>query len=200
MNKKRVSLSTNDVDFEPISTSLDEITKVLGITSLNVNQTINLFEKSLEAGILKGRSKHLVMMSSLYVVCRQSNIPLSLHEIASAGRIQVKNLARCVRILIHSLDLYCGPYDYSTIVDRISNSLKLREELRRDAINFLIKANEKGMCVGKRPLTIAAAVVYISCKINKEHKPLWKISEVSGIHNVTIRNNAQSISRLLNVE
>ena len=199
MNEKHISFSTCKGGFEYALSSLNELAEKFSIPTLNIRQTIDLFTKSLETGILKGRSKHLILLSSLYVICRQSDIHLSLHEIADTKGVSAKNLARCARILMHSFDIRWKSYDYSSMVNRISDSLKLREELRRDALNFLIKANEKGAFVGKRPLTIAATVVYISCKINKERKPLWKISEVSGIHNVTIRNNAKHIYKLLDV-
>ncbi len=185
---------------EYILASLRELSEKLGIPLSSIIQTIDLFEKSIESGILIGRSRHIILLSSLYIVCRQSTIPISLYEIACAGEVKVKNLSRCARILIHSLDLACGTYDYSSMIYKISDKLGLREESRREAINLMMKAKEKEMCVGKRPLTIAASVVYLSCKINKDRKPLWKISEVSGIHNVTIRNNAKYLSKLFDAE
>lgn len=161
-----------------------------------LENAISLYEKSWSAGILVGRSKHLALLTTLYVCCRQENIPLSLQDIAFTSNIKIKNLSKCVRILIDSFSLQLE-LDYFVLTHRIVDDLKLREKLKRDAMHFMSKASESGICIGKKPLTMAAAVVYLSCKINKERGLLRKISIVSGIHATTIRHRAQLLSKIL---
>lgn len=191
--------SNSPDDPESICDHIDTIALKYSIPQSVLKNTISFYEKSWSTGILIGRSKHLALLATLYVCCRQENIPLSLQDIAFMSNVKIKNLSKCVRILIDSFSLQLE-LDYSALIHRIVDNLKLREELKRDALRFMLKANKNGICVGKKPLTMAAAVVYLSCKINKERGILRKISVISGIHNTTIRHRAQSLSKILNEE
>lgn len=199
MQETYVELNPQRTDSEPSFDHINRIALRYSIPQFVIHNAVSLYEKSRSAEILIGRSKHLALLTTLYISCRQENIPVSLQDIASMSNVKMKNLSKCVRIIIDSFGLQLE-LDYFVLIHRIVDSLKLREELKRDALQLMSKANKNGICIGKKPLTMAAAVVYLSCKVNKERGILKKISTISGIHDVTIRHRAQLLSKILNEE
>ena len=62
------------------------------------------------------------------------------------------------------------------------------EKTKRDAIKFLIKAEELMITSGKNPVAMAATVVYLASIMNSEKVSQTKVSKAAAISSVTIRN------------
>jgi len=61
--------------------------------------------------------------------------------------------------------------------------------------NDILKENK--VVAGKKPDAVAATVVYMACIKNNESMSQQKISRISGITNVTIRNRLQEFTEYM---
>jgi transcription initiation factor TFIIB len=147
--------------------------------------------------ITQGRTIVGIILASLYVACRETNAPRTLQDIASAGNITVKDLSRHYRILFNTLELQLESFDSTDFVTRISSTVGLHEKTKRDALDILSKAKEKGITEGKNPISLAASALYLSSIINEESTTQKKIADASGISSVTIRNVGKLIKKNL---
>ena len=73
--------------------------------------------------------------------------------------------------------------------------MELSEKIKRDAIFILDTLKEKQVVAGKKPDAVAATVIYMACIKNNESVSQQKISKISGISNVTIRNRFKEFKK-----
>lgn len=167
----------------------------LNISDAVVERSAYLYRKALTKNITRGRTISGMILSALYVACREYNVPRTLQDIASAGNISFKDLSRHYRVLVHALGLQVNSFDPSDFVSRIGTAVGLSEKAKRDALDILYKSKKKGITSGKNPISLAATAIFLSGIINKENVTQNKIAKISGISSVTIRNVAKIIRK-----
>ena len=81
------------------------------------------------------------------------------------------------------------------MLTRISKSLSVSEKTERLAFKILKLAKEKNVSTSKNPMAMAAAAVHLASILNSEKVSQLKISEVSQISAVTIRDRTKEIRK-----
>jgi transcription initiation factor TFIIB len=181
-------------------TILNTIKTKLAIPDMVIEKAAYIYRKAMAKKMARGRNISGLICASLYAACRETDTPRTLQDIAHAGNINKKNLATSYRNLIKILDLKLKPYDPSEFITRISSEVGISEKTRRDALNMLSKAAEKEISVGKNPVGLAAAALYLSCMMNHEEKNQDDIAKASGVTAVTIRNRVRSLRKDLKIK
>ena len=92
---------------------------------------------------------------------------------------------------------YMTPYIY---VDNLCRKLGLTSRTRAYALRLAKKTVEKKLHIGKRPLVVAAAIVYIAGVQCNEHVMQKEIAHETGITEVSIRNVYHFIARAFNMK
>lgn len=198
-NTRSESRST-DRNLKTAFAILNTIKTKLAIPDMVIEKAAYIYRKAIVKKITKGRSISGLIHASLYAACRETDTPRTLQDIAHAGNVSKKNLAKSYRNLIKILDLKLKPYDPSEFITRISSEVGISEKTRRYALNMLSKAAEKEISVGKNPVGLAAASLYLSCVMNHEEKNQDDIARASGITAVTIRNRVRSLRKDLKIK
>lgn len=175
-------------------TFLDGLRSKLGLPEHVVEKSAYLFRKAEQKKLLSGRSNVTVMCAIIYIVCRLTNTPRTLIDIAEAAAIKKKVLQRVYRILYRSLDIHSVSYLPSDFIERISSEAMVSEKIKRDARKILESSQKKGITAGKNPMSMAAAAVYLAIQDDDHEKvSQTKIAQVSGISAVTIRNRVKEL-------
>jgi transcription initiation factor TFIIB len=169
----------------------------LEISDTVIERSAYLYRKALTKNIIRGRTISGMILASLYVACRESNVPRTLQDIASAGNVSFKDLSRHYRILVRSLDLHVESFNPLEFVSKIGTSVGLSEKAKRDALDMLHRAHEKGITDGKNPVSLAATAVFLSGILNQEKATQNSIAKASGVSSVTIRNVARILQKQL---
>ncbi len=198
-NTRSESRST-DRNLKVAFTILNTIKTKLAIPDMVIEKAAYIYRKAVGKKMTKGRNITGLIHASLYAACRETDTPRTLQDIAHAGNVTKKNLAKSYRNLIKILDLKLKPYDPSEFITRISSIVGISEKTRRDALNILSKAGEKEISVGKNPVSLAAASLYLSCMMNNEEKNQDDIAKASGVTAVTIRNRVRSLRKDLKIK
>ncbi|MCL2643067.1 MAG: transcription initiation factor IIB [Candidatus Bathyarchaeota archaeon] len=104
----RVSNSTE----HNLSFALSEITKTINNLNLPKNileQTSVTYQKTIKEHLTKGHSIQSVASATLYLTCRQNELPITLNEIAQASTTNKKEIGKSYRCLIKKLGYSTPP-------------------------------------------------------------------------------------------
>ena len=180
-------------------TQLNAMKTKLAIPDSVVEDAAYIYRKAVAAKLTRGRTMSSLISASLYAACRENNTPRTLDNIAEAGNVERRILSRDLRTLIKKLGLSLNQYDIGSFIVKIANNLNLKEKTKRDAINILKKAEDVEITAGKNPIAQAAASLYIACIMNGEKISQKKFSQEAGVSDVTVRNRAALLKKMLNV-
>jgi transcription initiation factor TFIIB len=172
---------------------LDAISSKLALPESVVEETAYLFRKIAARKILAGRSTSAMLCATIYITCRITDTPRTLQDVVEAGNIKKKVLQRTYRFLAKELDLSPEAYSPSEFVTRIAKGLTLSEKTQRLAFKILDLCAKKQVSTSKNPMAMAASAVYLASTITGESVSQLKISKISGISAVTIRERRKEI-------
>ena len=172
----------------------------IDISDAVVERAAYLYRKALTKNIIRGRTISGMILSALYVACRESGVPRTLQDISIAGNISFKNLSRHYRVFVKALELQVDSLNPSEFVTKIGTSVGLSEKAQRDALGIIEMAKKKGIADGKNPLSLAATALFVSALMNGEKVTQDQIAKASGISSVTIRNVAKVFRKKMDIE
>jgi len=141
-----------------------------------------------------------MVAASLSVACRMPQTPRTLIEVERHSAIDKKDIARCYRILLKELNLRMPVPTAQLRVPKIASAAELGEETQRMAIEILGEAERLKITVGKAPMGMAAAALYLACVMNGENRTQKVLAEASGVTEVTIRNRYVDLKRSLDLD
>jgi len=91
------------------------------------------------------------------------------------------------------MDLSPEAYTPSEFVTRIAKGLSISEKTQRLTFKILDLCAKKYVSTSKNPMAMAAAAIHLASTINAEKVSQLKISKISGISAVTIRERRKEI-------
>jgi len=89
-----------------------------------------------------------------------------------------------------------SPIDF---IPRFSTALILSEGTQQKAAKILTRAREQGITVGKDPMGLAAAALYIAAILAGERRTQREIANVAHVTEVTVRNRYKEMLTELNI-
>ena len=179
--------------FQKAFTLLDAMGSKLGLPESVIEESAYLFRKVAARKILAGRSTAAMLSATIYTTCRITDTPRTLQDIADAANIKKKVLQRTYRFLAKEMDLAPESYTPSEFVTRIAKGLNLSEKTQRLTFKILDLCSKKHVSTSKNPMAMAAAAIHLASTINAERVSQLKISKISGISAVTIRERRKEI-------
>lgn len=196
----RSKSSSTERNLRSAFVTMGAIQPKLEISDAVVERAAYLYRKALAKNIIRGRTITGMILSALYIACRESGVPRTLQDISTAGNVSFKNLSRHYRVFVKTLDLQVGSLNPSEFVSKIGTSVGLSEKAKRDALDIIERAKQKGITDGKNPVSLAATALFISATLNNEKATQDKIATASGISSVTIRNVAKVLRKNIPLE
>lgn len=101
-------------------------------------------------------------------------------------------------MLITELDIKIPVIDPIDCIVKVSNKANLNEKTKHTAINIIHQVDRNKTIVGKDPMGIAAAILYIACLNVDEKRTQSEISQAAGITEMTLRNIYKVIKKYYN--
>jgi len=178
----------NDSNLRQAFVLLDTAKSQLSLPDNVVEETAYIYRKASALKLTRGRGISSILYAALYAACRMTATPRTLRDIAKAGNIRKGDLATAYRTLVQSLNLKLEPYDPVEFVTKICSMIDVSESTRRNALNLLSKAEDAGFSIGKNPMSLVAAAVYLASCATSEKKTQVEIAKVCGVSNVSVRN------------
>jgi transcription initiation factor TFIIB len=173
----------------------------LGLPRTVTEEGLRLYKKAVRAKLTMGRSIDSLVAASLYAAVKIHGLPRTLNEISKVTQIPVKNIAKSYRLLAQYIT-ESTPKEVSDIktqyIVRFAEDLKLSPAVQRRAIELLNLAEKSGMVLtGKNPKGLASAALYTAAKELGEPRSQFEISKISAVSEVTLRNRAKQIRKLV---
>jgi len=194
LRKWQERIRTKDAGERNLQFALSEIDRMasaLGIPRSVREVASVIYRRALAEDLIRGRSIEGVATSALYAACRQEGIPRSLSEVASASRVDRKEIGRTYRYVAQELSLEMAPVDPAKYVPRFASELGLSEEAQAKANEIIQTTAEAGLLSGKSPTGFAAAAIYAASLLCNEKRTQREVAAVAQVTEVTIRNRYQ---------
>lgn len=153
-----------------------------------------IYRKAYQNKLIRGRRIEAMIGASIYAACRGRKIPRTLDEISNFSRAQKCELSHCYRNLIESLRIkipLTSPVDF---ISRFGTELNISGIAQRDAIKILENANKHAITIGKDPVGLAAAAIYISSNAMGERHTQEEIAAMAHVTEVTLRNRYKELA------
>lgn len=173
-------------------TVLDAYASKLNMPENAKEHAAYIYRKAVDKKIIRGNSIPSMMAASVFASCKQLGIPRSVDETSKITDINRKKLLRTYKRLVKKLDLKVDSSDMNYIY-KISSLLSVSEKTSRLANKILHDAKQEKIHVGKNPIGVTAASIYLSAINHDEHIPIASIAKKTNISTVTIRK----ISKIL---
>ena len=167
-------------------TILDSLRTKLSLPENAKEHAAYIYRKAADKNIIKGTSIPSMMAASVYASCKQFAIPRTIDEVSQISNINRKTLSHTYRRLVKKLDLdiNSAKIDY---ISKVANSVLMEEKSKRISSKILDNAKKHKVHVGKNPIGIAAASVYLSAIGTDQKITMKELSQKNNISTVTIR-------------
>ncbi|MHA1607051.1 MAG: transcription initiation factor IIB [Candidatus Freyarchaeota archaeon] len=192
--------SSADRNLAQAMPELNRIASQIGVPKEIRETAAFIYRRALESGLVRGRSIESMVAASVYLACREHRIPRPLDEIEHIARVNRKELAHCVRLILRGLELKSPRPNAIDFIPRFASELRLSAKARTKAAEILNKAKEMGITGGKDPTGLAAAALYIAGILTGERRAQREIAEVAHVTEVTIRNRYKELIKKLNIQ
>jgi len=192
--------SSVDRNLAQAMSELERLSSQLGLPKPIRELAALLYRKSIIQKLVRGRSIEAMVAATLYASCRIRQKPRPLDEIADASRVDKKKLGQCYRLLLRSLNVripLSNPIDY---ISRFAAELSLSSPVQLRTVEILKQSREKGLTIGRDPLGLAAAAIYVASIMLDERRTQREIAEVARVTEVTVRNRYKEIVRVLQID
>lgn len=165
----------------------------LNLSDVTIEKAAYIYRKALAKGMIRGRSGEVVAVASIYIALREFLSPISLREISKASNIRLNKIARIVRLVSIELDILIPIADPKRSVSKVGNTVGLSEKTKREAVDLISHIKEIEYSDGKKPMTLAATMLYLACIKTGEHVSQKEIARAAGVTDVSIRNRVKDL-------
>ncbi|MHA1952688.1 MAG: transcription initiation factor IIB [Candidatus Heimdallarchaeaceae archaeon] len=151
------------------------------------------YRKALKADLIRGRSIESMVAAAVYIAARQYNNPTTLKDIEKTINADRKVIARCFRLYVQELRIRPTPIDPAVLLSRLCNELELTTATQNEALKILEESKSRRLDMGKNPLSVAAAAIYIAGIRTGERRTQQQVAKAAKTTPVTLRNRFREI-------
>jgi transcription initiation factor TFIIB len=194
---KIVSCSNKKRNLKIVIDLLNRIKDKLSLTSVCIEEALLHYKKALEKGLIKGRSIKEMIVACVYLVCKKVNIPRTLSEISQIVEADEIFAARCYRLLMRELKITHVQFKPTIFIRKIADEANINERTARESIDLLLAIQNENVFSGKNSLSIAAAILYITCRKHKQKISQARIASAANINIMTLRKRLSEVRNVI---
>ncbi len=194
---KIVSCSNKKRNLKIVIDLLNRIKDKLSLTSVCIEDALLHYKKALEKRLIKGRSIKEIIVACVYLVCKKINIPRTLAEISQIVEADEIFAARCYRLLMRELKITHVQFKPAIFIRKIADEANINERTARESIDLLLAIQNENVFIGKNSLSIAAAILYITCRKHKQKISQAKLASAANINIMTLRKRLSEVNTLI---
>jgi transcription initiation factor TFIIB len=165
----------------------------LGLSDAMIDKTAYIYRKAVGKGLVKGRSSSAILAAAIYIACREMGAARSLNDISEITDVRRKVISRSYMFLIQQLEIIMPLIDPIKCIAKIANKASISEKSKRMAIDVMKDLVNTQVPAGKRPMSMAATILYLCCLRNDEAVTQKVLAEAAGVTEVTVRNRIRDL-------
>jgi transcription initiation factor TFIIB len=158
------------------------------------------YRKALKANLIRGRSINSMIAAAVYMAAREHSFAIVLKDLEAATNEEKKVIARCMRVYMAELKIKPRISRADAMIPRLASKLEITNETEAEARKILQEARDLKLDVGKSPMSVAAAVIYLACLRTGERRTQQMVADAAMTTPVTLRNRFRAISDALEVD
>jgi len=167
---------------------MEKLKEKLSLSDAIMERSAYLYRKAAKAQLVRGRKINGILGACVYIACREMDVSRTIIDISKNLQESRSSIAKNYRMLFNHLKISVSVQDPIKCIVKIANNLEIPENTTREAICILDTLKERRLTAGKKPDAVAATIIYMACIKTGISLSQQKISKVSGITGVTIRN------------
>ena len=168
----------------------------LGLPDNILERATSLYAALVKNGYSRGRVLASLMGASLYIACREANVPRTLQVVATVSGVRVKMLSKDMRHIISKGMAAPNQYGLAQLITKIANDLGATTTCNRRAVELAGRLDSMYVA-GKNPMSLAAALLYVAGLEESKKHSAAAMAAASGVSTVSIRNRSIEIRELL---
>ncbi len=148
-----------------------------------------LLRRALSDVSMRKKSIASMAAASIYLACKQYNLPTTLRSISKALSIAEKDLWNAEKRLIELVRaLPSVQQDPVLYIPKLIKDLNLNQRTYSIAMEIVRASRGVDLSIGRGPIGLAAAVVYMASILNDERRTQQEVASLCNVSDVTIRN------------
>jgi transcription initiation factor TFIIB len=198
LNKITVSNNSKTKNLNKAMREIRRITEILGIGMPVAERAAYIYRKALEKGLIKGRSITGIVAATIYIACKDTGTPRSIHEIQEViGNTDRKNISYYYKFLLREMKIHVPLPVPTNSISRIADKARLSEKTVRKALEILALVGDNTLLSGKNPVSLAAASLYLATIETSEYTTQLRIAIAADVSTVTVRKRCLEIIQLV---
>lgn len=171
-----------------------------------IDRAKQIYKLADEAKLLRGsgsgvRSIDTFVASSIFLACKQEQVPRTYKEISSLCQVAKKDVWRVCKMILPLMgNEIITVAKVSDFTSRFCGHLALRPEIKRTCVQISNNAIALSSMAGKSPISVASASIYLGSQLHRrteQPKSVKDISFVSGITEGTIKQCCRDLQPFL---
>ncbi|HZC88862.1 MAG TPA: transcription initiation factor IIB [Nitrososphaera sp.] len=198
LNKITVSNNSKTKNLNKAMREIRRITEILGIGTPVAERAAYIYRKALEKGLIRGRSITGIVAATIYIACKDTGTPRSMHEIQQViGNADRKNISYYYKFLLREMKIHVPLPVPTNSISRIADKAHLSEKTVRKAREILEIIGDNALLSGKNPVSLAAASLYLATIETGEYTTQLRVAIAADVSTVTIRKRCLEIIELV---
>ena len=198
LNKFTISGNSKTKNLNKAINEIRRITEIIGFNALIAERACYIYRKILNKGAIRGRSITGIVCATICVACEEMNIPFSIDKIVElTGNSTKKSIMHYYKFILRQLGMNNRVIGPSHSISPIAKKAGLNAKTERKALEILEQVSNDPILSGKKPVSIAAASLYLASFQTKEHTTQLRIAIASGLTTITIRKISVELSQIL---
>ena len=179
---------------------LQRLSDILHMPSSVHDMAAIIYRKTLNEGLVRGRSIGGMVAGALYASVRFTKLPRTLKEIAEASQRSGKEIARSYSVIVRNLDMKMPIDDPTDYITKVAEKAKVSSDVEGLALKLIVEAKKKYATTGKDPSGLAAAILYLSARMLKEKVTQARLAKAANVTEVTVRNRKRDLMKTLSLK
>uniref|UniRef100_A0A1I7XMU3 Transcription initiation factor IIB n=1 Tax=Heterorhabditis bacteriophora TaxID=37862 RepID=A0A1I7XMU3_HETBA len=107
-----------------------------------------IFKDVLDSKALKGKNNEAQAAACLYIACRKDGVPRTFKEICAVSRVSKKEIGRCFKLIIKSLETNLEQITSADFMSRFCGNLSLPNSIQAAATRIAKRAVDMDLVAG----------------------------------------------------
>jgi transcription initiation factor TFIIB len=197
LNAMSVSSAPVSRNLKKATWEINRICSSLGLAWQVAERSAYFYRKALQKNLIKGRSISSFVAASIYLVCKERKIPRTIDEVCRAAGIDRPFAAHCYKILVGEMHIDPPVTDPFRNITKISTRAGIEERVSRRAREILSSVASHTAIMGKNPLVLAAAALYLATAEHKLSVTKTTIADAAEVSTISLRKRLADITRAL---
>ncbi len=183
-----------------VSMEVQRVVQALGLNAVLGERAFKIYLREFHAKSVRVRSLAAVSAACVCMACRELDIARPPNDVvAKMVDVDEKKFRYYYRMLLGSEGTRTVPSP-ANYVSSVAAKASLRGTTERVAIEILNRVKGDSRLVGKRPMSLAAAALYLASVRNGDRTTQLKLAYAAGVTPITIRKRSLEVSDILSSE